>query len=157
MCSHKNRRLWILCALQLLPVLWLCRDFVFQGKLLISPEILDMSLPWARHLDEVGWSFDQALWDRTSFCGIPFLANPAARTFYPPDLMLRLMTPLSPESLFSVLILFHTWILGMGGAVWASGYVRSTAAAALAAPGGLTPLFSSPPPGCPGSFTVWGS
>lgn len=132
MRSHLNHRFLLLCVLQLLPVLWLCRDFVFQGKLLMSPEILDMSLPWARYLDQVGWHFEDALWDRTSFCGIPFLANPAARTFYPPDLVLRLLTPLSPEAVFSVLILFHAWMLGIGGAVWARGFVRSPAAATLA-------------------------
>ncbi len=132
MRSHHKRHFLLLCVLQLLPVLWLCRDFVFQGKGLMSPEILDMSLPWARHLDEVGWHFEEALWDRTSFCGIPFLANPAARTFYPPDLVLRLLTPLSPEALFSWLIFCHAWLLGLGGMVWARGFVRSDAAATLA-------------------------
>lgn len=132
MRSPNQRSLLVLCGLQLIPVLWLCRDFVFRGALLMSPEILDMSLPWARHLDQVGWHFEEALWDRTSFCGIPFLANPAARTFYPPDLILRLLTPISPEALFSLLIFFHAWMLGIGGAIWTRGFVRSSAAATLA-------------------------
>lgn len=115
----------LLIVSQAIPAVWLCRDFVFQGKLLLSPEILDMSLPWARSLDAVGWRLDQALWDRHSFCGIPFLANPSLRAFYPPDLILRLLTPVSPEVSFSWLILSHLVLLGLGSALWISRSSRS--------------------------------
>ena len=121
----------ILILLQLAPTLWLCRDFVFRGELLLSVEVLDMSYGWAKHLDEAGWDLESALWDRNSFCGIPFLANPATRTLYPPDLFLRLLTPVSPEASFSWLIFFHLWMLGIGGALWLRGKVASRAAYTL--------------------------
>ncbi|MCG3198448.1 MAG: hypothetical protein HUU16_00415 [Candidatus Omnitrophica bacterium] len=122
-----NRRKFLLLSLllQLAPTLWLCRDFVFEGRYLLSGEALDMSLPWARNLDRIGWDVSEALWDRNSFCGIPFLANPAARTFYPPDLVFRLLTPLSPEASFSTLIFSHFLLLGFGGVLWARTFVRN--------------------------------
>lgn len=124
--AQRHPRFFLLLLIpQLLVVFFLCRDFVLQGKLLCSPEVLDMSLPWARSLDAIGWRLDQALWDRNSFCGIPFLANPSLRTFYPPDLFLRLFTPISPEAAFSWLILCHMVFLGLGGALWISRYSRS--------------------------------
>ena len=128
--SHRKRTT-LFVFLQLLPVLWLCRDFVFQGKLLLSTEILDMSYGWAKHLNELGWNLTAALWDRNSFCGIPFLANPATRTLYPPDLFVRLLTPISPEASFSWLIFFHLWIVGIGGSLWIGRIVRTPAARVL--------------------------
>jgi hypothetical protein len=123
--ARKRRYIGWIILLQLLPVAWFCRDFIFRGELLISPEVADMTLPWANHLHDIGWDFHSALWDRTSFCGVPFLANPAARTFYPPEMFFRLLTPLSPESTFGWLIFLHMWLLGIGGALWARGFVHS--------------------------------
>lgn len=90
-----------------------------------------MSLPWATWLDQLGWNIQDSLWDRKSFCGAPFLANPAARVLYPPDLFFRLLTPLSPEGSFNGLIVFHFLVLGLGGAIWAGRFSRNLIAANL--------------------------
>jgi hypothetical protein len=126
-----KRQFLYLVLLQLLPALWFCRDFAFRGELLLSEEVLDMNYAWEKRLDEAGWNLEETLWDRNSYCGVPFLANPAVRALYPPSLFVRLLTPLSPQSSFSWLILFHLWVLGLGGSVWLSAKVRSLAALTL--------------------------
>jgi hypothetical protein len=105
-------------SLQALPGLWICRDFVFQGKRLLSIEVLDMSYGWALFLERVGWNLKEALWDPNSFCGIPFLANPATRSLYPPDVALRLIAGVPAEWLFSWLVLLHYLLIGWGAFLW---------------------------------------
>lgn len=71
------------------------------------------------------------LWDPTSFCGQPFLANFQAGVFYPVNLALL---PLPPERQMGVFVWLHLLLAGWGGALFLRGTGRSTAASLV---GGL--------------------
>lgn len=116
---HKGWLLLVVFCFHGITAVWLCRAFVLEGNWLLSPEVLDMSLPWTEQAAEAGSSLAKLLWDSKTSSGMPFMANPAVRVWYPPELVLRVVG-MAPEAIYSWLIFFHLWLLGVGGSLWLS-------------------------------------